>query len=166
MVAEYGPILTGIVALIAGAWLFFNALAKVRVARFQAPNWPRAPGVVKKSSKTKRNMGSAKSRNQRSNTYMLDFEFEYTVQGKKFVSTSPLFFQLYTSDDIDPFLDRYPVGKKVEVYYDPSRPDRAVLETELIGKSGSHEKFMAAGLVLLSIILFAIRFETIKGWFV
>ena len=110
------------------------------------------------------NLGSSKSRDERQNSYLLDVEYEYFVEGYKYTSTKPLFFGLYVFDDVEAFLTKYPEGKEIEVYYDSTNPQKAVIETTLYGKSGKHEMGFAVMLVLLSGLLFAIRYSVIIPW--
>lgn len=163
MIEQFGPILIGIVALIGGVWLIANSLYKTRLAKIAVNHWSISQGSVVKSSKNTANFGSPKSKNKKANTYILDFEFEYIVEGIKYNSSKPLFFGLYLYDEIEQFLTRYPVGKQVNVYYDPKNPKHAVVET-VLRNSGMHQIGFGVLLIILSIILFGIRHALIYQW--
>jgi hypothetical protein len=107
------------------------------------------------------NFISPKSKNKRANSYILDFEYEYFVNGTKYTSTKPLFFGLYLYDEIEQFLSKYPKGISVQVYYHPIRNDEAVIETTLYEKSGKHEISFGILLLLLAGIMFFIRFDVV-----
>lgn len=64
-------------------------------------------------------------------------------------------------DDIQPYLSRYPQGMETKVYDDPDTPSRAVIDTNLYGKNGTHEISFGALLIITGIILIAVRFESI-----
>ncbi|MDK8465763.1 DUF3592 domain-containing protein [Marinobacter sp. SS13-12] len=134
MIETFGPLVVGIALVFGGLRLLVTAVRRVRLARNASQSWPSVSGVVLKSSKRQANFGSEKSRNPRGNSYLLDFEYEYAVSGKTFRSTSPLFFSPYQYDDIQAFISQFPAGRKVSVYYDPKRHNRAVVDKTLRGK--------------------------------
>lgn len=58
-------------------------------------------------------------------------KYEYTVNGKRFSGDRISMAEIIPESDIESTLDRYPVGKEVTVYYNPSNPRQAVLERDL-----------------------------------
>lgn len=63
-------------------------------------------------------------------SYYADIKYEYEVAGETFLGDR-VFWGEYGTGSLDPMqeiVDRYPVGKKVTVYYDPANPKKAVLE--------------------------------------
>ena len=58
-------------------------------------------------------------------------EYEYHVDGKRFRSKRITIGEKTTGEELEQILARYPLGTKVTVYYDPAKPNNAVLEREL-----------------------------------
>ena len=165
MVNNFAPILVGTIALILGIKLLINALSAIKLANGGSDSWEETTGKVLKASYKEANFGSVKSKNPRSSTYLLDFEYEYKAHGKNHRSKKPLFYDLTLSDEITEFIDRYPEGKEVQVYYDPNDPDRAVLEKTMTGKNKTHNLALAIMLIAVGCILFAIRYQVIADFF-
>lgn len=57
--------------------------------------------------------------------------FEYQVDGKKLRGERISIGEQAGNYTVETTLERYAVGREVEIYYDPKRPDRAVLERDL-----------------------------------
>ncbi|VAX38271.1 hypothetical protein MNBD_UNCLBAC01-2045 [hydrothermal vent metagenome] len=164
MIENFGPLIIGMASLLGGLYLIIVSVQKIRLAKGNANNWPQTNGKVIKASKQRLNFGSIKSKNKKANSYVLDFEYEYIVDGQKFTSTKPLFFGLYLYGEIEQFLSRYPKGKNICVYYHPQHHDKAVIETTLYEKSGKHEISFGILLLTLAVIMFAIRFDVVLKW--
>ncbi|MDN3385104.1 DUF3592 domain-containing protein [Pseudoalteromonas sp. APC 3358] len=157
----YAPIVIGLLMLLGGVKLVINASKKMKLSKVAKQSWPQTTGSILKSSYKRANFTSAHNKDKQANNYVLDFLYEYSVQGKKYTSTQPLLFGLYLIDDIQPFLSRYPVGLETKVYYDPQNPSIAVIDTGLYGKNGTHEIGFGGLLIITGLILFAIRYEAI-----
>jgi hypothetical protein len=57
--------------------------------------------------------------------------YEYSVSGRAFRSTRVSFAETFWSiapQSAQAMLARYPIGARVTVYYDPARPEEAVIE--------------------------------------
>lgn len=165
MIETFGPIVVGLALVVGGLWLALSAVRRVGLAKHRSQSWPSVPGVVLKSSKREANFGSEKSRNPRGNSHLLEFEYEYVVNGETYRSSSPLFFGLYQYDDIEAFISRFPAGIEVSVYYDPESPSRAVIDRSLPGKSGQHEIWFGVLLVVAGMSLLWIRAEFLSKFF-
>ncbi len=79
--------------------------------------------------------------------------YEYFVDEAKFES-SRVHFGYQTSSDVSyaqGFVNKYPVGKEVEVYYNPNDPSEAVLEPEI---KWFGLLYYIGGYILLSVVLF------------
>lgn len=95
MISQYGPLIVGIASLLGGLWILIHTVRKLRRARIAGRHWGTVDGLVVKASKTVTHLSSPKSRNKRANTYLLDFGYQYAVDGKAYKSTKPRFFGLY-----------------------------------------------------------------------
>lgn len=58
-------------------------------------------------------------------------EYEYTVGGRKYRCSRITIGEKIAGTELEEVLGRYPVGKAVTVFYDPARPERALLERTL-----------------------------------
>ena len=56
---------------------------------------------------------------------------KYVVGGKKYISSQISIGEDLGNDDVQAKLERYPKGRVVEVFYDPAKPGKAVLERGL-----------------------------------
>jgi len=92
-------------------WLILQKSRKIE-------QWPRTPGTIETSNPT-----------SAVNDLLPEIVFSYQLDGKKYQKqfefpegTHPLpeFAKAYN--------DKYPVGKKVEIFYDPDQPEIATLE--------------------------------------
>ena len=86
-------------------------------------------------------------------------EYKYNVNGKDFISNK-IFLTDIASDykTIKKIVDKYPIGKKVKVFYNPFNPKEAVL------KRNFHTGMFIQSLVffsMLSVFLFTLIFEII-----
>jgi len=92
-------------------WLILQKSRKIE-------QWPRTPGTIETSNPT-----------SAINDLLPEIVFSYQLDGKQYQKqfefpegTHPLpeFAKAYN--------DKYPVGKKVEIFYDPEQPETATLE--------------------------------------
>lgn len=111
-----GTVLVGGIIISAWGW---KVLAKSRKMK----SWPTTIGTIAQASPS-----------SESNDLLPHIVFSYQVKGKTYqrafefpegTHSLPEFNQAY--------LDKYPVGKEVEVFYDPDQPETATLEPETQG---------------------------------
>ena len=115
-------VLLGAMLFPIGAYIF--AKGEYNRARARASlDWPATQGEVTVSKYTSRLMGSGM-------TYKLDFACVYTVAGRSYRTEQVQFGNGHVSSRnlILDLAERYPVGSRPPVYYDPEHPDEAVLE--------------------------------------
>ena len=77
--------------------------------------------------------------------------YEFDAGGHKVTGTRVSIGEDLGNFEVEETLARYPVGKRVEVYYDPANPAQAVLEREL--PMGS---FLFMGLLIAALTLFTV----------
>jgi hypothetical protein len=110
-------------------------------------SWPTADGTIRTST-----MGRHRG-NKGGTTYSADVSYDYSAGGARYTGTKVAFGMMSASSDYaQSFLNRYPVGAKVPVYYSPSDPATAVLETGIHG--GTWMFFGASAIVALFGIMF------------
>ncbi len=89
------------------------------------------------------------------NAYGLHFEiwYEYEVDDKVYKSDRVNYGFTGSSDEAfaTEYIEKYPIGKTVKVYYDPKNPQKAVLEPEIIEYDGALSLIMIATLGLFFI---------------
>ncbi|WP_457627915.1 DUF3592 domain-containing protein [Persephonella sp.] len=91
--------------------------------------------------------------------YYPDIRYEYTVNGKKYISDS-IFLTEIASDrkTIEKLVKQFPEGSRITVYYNPLKPSESVL------KRNYHAGMFIQTLVffgMLSVFLFTLIFEII-----
>ena len=116
----------GIYYLISGLLLFFEARSSA--------HWPQTPGeIVESSVKTRMTRGSS-LRHGGTGSYRVWWpvlRYSYAAEGVPHSATR-LSYGVETNETMDrnkaeSVARKYPLGKKVTVYYDPARPGRATL---------------------------------------
>ena len=91
----------------------------VRARRTQ--QWPSVEGVIEKS-----NISS------NVNDLLPDIEFRYEVENQTYRRSMEFSRDVTSSQEFAAsYVDKYPAGARVRVYYDPEKPDNATLEPGL-----------------------------------
>jgi hypothetical protein len=106
-----------LIFLIIFPFALYKAWKNVQTAR-ASTSWPTVPGIITGSETAK-----VMFRRQPRITY------SYSVNGAPFTSQRVSFAGGYKPKDVDPVLNRYPVGGEVRVAHDPQNPAEATLET-------------------------------------
>ena len=139
-----------------GGFLAIIVTVKLREVR-AASRWPSTQGEIissKSSAKTvithhatyDENEDKTEKRNFARITY------RYTVNGKQFTCDRISIGEDMGNNDVRGKLERYPKGRMVEVFYNPEKPGKAVLEREL--PSGCAKAGLYGVLLLIGIIAF------------
>lgn len=92
----------------------------------QNSQWPITEGLIVDSHKFLEDIGTGR--------YSIRVTYRYFVKAKKYFNNVPSLKQdteMYDLAAAEAFLDKYPIGKIVEVHYNPKRPHTSVLETGL-----------------------------------
>ncbi len=140
-------ILGGLIALGVGGSHF--------VWSVRSASWPTVEGVVL-TSKLEMHEGNKGA------TYSARITYDYQVKGRHYDGRRLAFGALASSTGYaQGILDRYPVGGKVRVYYDPRDPGEAVLEPGLHGGTwvcfGVGTVFVLTGVMLWQMFAAASR---------
>ncbi|WP_455198511.1 DUF3592 domain-containing protein [Kaarinaea lacus] len=111
-----GAVLVGGIIITIWGWL---VLAKTKKMK----SWPTTSGVIEQASEE-----------SEANDLLPHIVFSYKVEGINYLRAFKFPEGTHPLPEFNKaYLDRYPVGKVVIVYYDPSRPDNATLEPETRG---------------------------------
>ncbi len=147
-------------ALAVIAMLTAATLTKFRDVR-QAARWPKTAGRIVKSRTEARTIVSnitpgapsgPGGRRGSATAGIRNFAaiaFDYTVDGKHHTGTRVSVGDDTGNTSVAETLARYPMGKKVDVFYDPANPGRSVLERSL--PEGAFE-FMVLLIVFLAVV--------------
>src|SRR5438105_2442035 len=111
---------SGVIMLALGA-----KLAEV----YQARHWLATTGTITKS-KVRAHKGAADDEGHEYRSEPL-VAYEYQVAGRPYRGTRVSFAERSGGADLMPTLARYPIGKSVQVYYNPAKPAQSVLERDL-----------------------------------
>lgn len=147
LVLRAGPIagfIIGVILAIAG-WMTAFWLGKpIRDQALASSSWPTTEGRVVRSSLEER-------RDEGKRQVTADIGYEYELDGKAFTGTRVWFGDDYWSSPGAEFRDavaRYPVGRPLEVHYDPAAPDESVLEP---GATWSSSIAYVLGLAMIAV---------------
>jgi len=127
MSAKQGSPVMGIIIaalMIVGGWLMYQHLTKPMADKAEASNsWTKTEGVIIYSAIEKDRSSKGKA------TYSADVRYEFSVNDTLFEGSRITFGSVSTSDseDAKEKLRKYPLRKKVDVYYDPEFPGESVL---------------------------------------
>lgn len=110
-----------------GLLLIVLAVLQKNKAKKAAESWPTASGVVEKSELSVRH--DTDSDGTSSTTYAAHVVYSYKVDGLSY-SNDAIGFGSSSGGrkKAQKKLEEYPAGKSVTVYYDPEKPEKAVLE--------------------------------------
>ena len=110
---------------IAGAALTIFLGIPMMMSAFESSGWPSAEGVITVSEFT-----TNRDSDNGSVTHGANVAYDYTVNGTLHTGSNVHFGQYGSSDPSygRGIVNRYPVGKRVGVYYDPDDPSTSVLE--------------------------------------
>jgi len=155
----FGIFWPGIFVIVGAAcfWLSLHAILTASASK----NWPSVQGVVTHSDVQSRwsssPVGTPQHRSGPTRLYLADVQYTYAVDGVEYTGDRVEFGDYSSSNALraSKIAKTYRVGSDVTVYYDPSRPSRAVLvpgKATLFAKAG-----VAIGAVFLLIgILFGL----------
>lgn len=133
--------------LFSAVWTALSVFVMVRSRR--SKSWPRAIGTVV-SAEVKRSVSPTMSNDVLvdSVTYEPYIKYAYVVRGRTYEHdkfASAVQSTMREPADAEAIVRGYPVGHQVAVFYNPSRPDDAVL---VPGGSGGNWYFLLFGCVL------------------
>jgi hypothetical protein len=126
---------------------------RTRVKTATSRNWPTAACTVAVSEVTVRSQRN--SENRPIKLYGADVRYDYQVDGRSHTGTSVTLggtVETNKRDRFDALVARYPVGRDMRVYYDPSDPATAILEPGELG-------------VVFNMMMVALGFLVVGGLF-
>lgn len=143
-----GFVLAGLAALVASFFTVQATLPRLDEARASS-HWPTTEGVVVDLWLTRR-----------SGTHVT---YRYEVEGREYESTQVRLVEKFFREKRSDRAARYPEGTRVTVWYDPLRPERAVLEPGT-SRGATAKAFVAAGIFcILSLGLVAVGVHGLRS---
>jgi hypothetical protein len=136
--------------------VFLGLALRTRRKISQSQNWQRAMGSVQFSGVDMRR--SSNGRGGSSTAYYPQVAYTYRVDGKDYTGNQIQFgtpIGYGWAGRAQKIADSYPVGKNVEVFYNPADPYEAVLER----KSSSSGAFLGIALFILLILGCTVAFS-------
>ena len=131
MAAKNNPLVGLLITVIGIGFAIWGAMVLMEAR--SAANWPTTEGTIL-ISKFDRNFNTSSSGKGKW-YYEIKIKYSYTVDSLEYESDRVDFKSAtyqYKSEVIPSTIARrYPVGKQVNVYYNPENPGKAVLETEI-----------------------------------
>jgi len=118
------PIILGLLFIVIGGFVFFMwGLPPMQYAH-SSKDWPAVPGEITRSEvETYRSDGKTQ--------YLADIVYKYSVEGKTYTSSKVTVGDPPFTSNISPAKRtqaEYPVGKAVDVYYDPEAYSSSALK--------------------------------------
>jgi hypothetical protein len=137
-----------VIIAIIGLGLSSLGFTKIKRAE-ESKRWPVTSGVITSSQIS----GAIKYYPSITYTYSVDSVF-YNSNG-----ISNINFNTKNRTVVEEFLDKYPVGSEVKVYYNDLKPDNSFLEP---GINTGHILLLAFGIMLLAIPIFLTIFMKVE----
>ncbi len=137
--------------IVGGAAVFFGS-GQIKAAK-QSSDWPTVQGSVVSSEVSRSRSSGGKNRTK--TTYQSDVLYDYVVNGTTYSANKVSFGEVGrgTPAPAREIVNRYPKGKNVTVYYNPDKPETAVLEPGMSAAvyfvSGFGGVFLFFGLLVL-----------------
>mgnify|MGYP002713055034 CR=1 FL=1 len=120
-------------------------------------HWPATEGVIVKSEMDSYLVRRSRKGFTKVPLYVANITYSYKVDGELLetysVSIGKPQVESRTKADVQLVLDKYPLGKEVQVYYDPNNPETAVLEPGV--SSQNYDQLTTAfcsGFVILGVL--------------
>ena len=140
-----------------GLFFAIMTVAKLREVR-AASRWPSVPGEIVSARSSSREVTThhATYDEEEDKTEKRNFAritYKYVVGGKKYTCSRISLGEDLGNDDIAAKLRRYPNGRIVEVFYNPAKPGKAVLERGL-PRGCAKAAFLGVALVIGIIAVF------------
>lgn len=152
--------MVGLGLFLLGAAFLNYGISEIKQAK-RSVDWPSVSGTVTTSEKEKRTTTEGTGSSKRTVTYYSAIiDYTYQVDGKTHTSNR-IAFGGQNRHQTTELLNRYPLNKSVDVFYDPDQPAEAVLEKGF-KKQGYFFPGFGAVIILfgLVIILFKNRRQT------
>jgi hypothetical protein len=124
--------LVGLLLLVGGIISLYSGLKKSRLIK-DSKNWPTALGKVVTSNYYRRRTFNeiAPGAWMKEYYYEIWIKYDYSISGKTYTSERICVDKVKSvnsSDEAEDFIEEYPRGGSVTVYYDPTNPRLAILE--------------------------------------
>lgn len=147
--------------LVLGLGTFVVLISVVGLTKFRASKtWLWTTGQITSAEMEKR-LSRGRSR---SVTYHAAIVYDYSVQGTKYSGHRVAFGEYGSSNPnhAREILNRYPLGRQVDVYYNPSKPQDSVLERRL-GRAVYIGLLVGAAVFALGLLLTIKYFQPQNG---
>lgn len=115
-----------LLALGAAMWAIFFVVAAKR--KRAVGRWIAAAATVVESEAV---WGTTTHGGRTAGTWLARFAYEYEAGGRLHTGRRVAFYRRCTGSCAQELVARHPVGSRVQIFYDPARPDEAVLDRSL-----------------------------------
>lgn len=145
---------------------FIGLLTLATVVKFievrRTNAWISTRGRVVRSQAVQREVGKLEGSARPEIRNFASVAYEFDAGGRKFTGSRVSIGEDLGNIGVQETLARYPVGKRVEVYYDPANPASAVLERELPNGSFLFMGLLIAGLTFFAVVV-AVGMDTLAA---
>ncbi len=135
----------GVVFLLIGVAVIALSISVKGRTRRRFQSWPAAAGVV-----TEQELASGTLTTTQTTRQIM--RYSYTVNGAEYSGTLQMIMGKTMGENVrkQAFLDDYPVGKSLEVHYDPADPSKSLIEAESEG--GTLLTLLGVGLAAVGLV--------------
>ena len=104
-------------------------LSYIAIRAIKSSQWQTTPGVLLKKGKKLVVSKDTRNRKVEWKTTQIDIEYEYEVNGEKYISKRATFSDMVNKpmSSLDELLNEYLTTSHIIVYYNPSKPSDSVL---------------------------------------
>lgn len=147
-------LIVGILCLVGGLFLLVAGLMQSQKAKKAQATWQTTEGVIK-GSHLERHSNSSGS--FRSATYTPEVTYHYTVNGKSYEGYQFAFGSgSFSHDKAEEMIAPYTPETRVQVFYDPADPSKAVLQTWATSQKSS--LIFGIILIVLGVLQLVLKF--------
>jgi hypothetical protein len=120
--------LLGLTAAVMIGVLILAVVVKMREVK-AARTWQTARGKITRSEVRAKKVNDTNRRGQKTVNYPA-VTYEFSIKGRRYTGERISLAEIIPESEIEPTLERYPLGAEVTVYYNPSNPNQSVLERD------------------------------------
>lgn len=152
-----GSLIFGLLFAVVGYFVAFHFGKPILDNAKASAQWPSVEGIIERSEVTT----SRSSGKNKKTMYTADIDYRYSVEDKEYRSSTIAFggrVSSSSSSSAYAITKRYPVGQQVPVYYEPQKPENAVLEPGVTLMS-----YLVYGIGLLFLVIGGLMFAVSAG---
>ena len=157
-----GTTILAVVFLLLGLFIIWVAIRQFMFSVIKM-KWPVVDGHISESVIDSAKDTMSRFSNPARNLKKVFAKYTYSVEGTEYTEILPIYLKSNLLPLIEKQLEKYPVGKKLQVYYNPDDPQESVIRKPKISIGtvmGVFVLIVIGGLFCLNVILHFIELAT------